>query len=93
MKLNTKALALTSGILWGVGLFISTWWLIFLEGASGDVTFIGRIYPGYCISPMGSVIGLAYGFVDGLICGGIFACFYNCLLEKCFSATSEAKAE
>ncbi len=89
MKLNTKALALASGILWGVGLFICTWWLIILEGATGDITLIGRFYPGYCISPVGSVIGLAYGFVDGLICGGIFAGLYNCLAEKCFSPASE----
>ena len=33
MKLNVKAFALTSGILWGVGLFAITWWLIAFEGS------------------------------------------------------------
>ena len=82
MKFNIKAFALTVGIWSGVGLFLLTWWLIILEGASGDVTLIGRIYPGYNISPLGSFIGFAWGFVDGLIFGGAFAWLYNMLIDK-----------
>ena len=77
MKLNVGALALALGIMWGVGLFAITWWLILFEGASGEVTLIGRVYRGYCISPMGSVIGFVWGFVDGAIGGGILAWVYN----------------
>ena len=82
MKLNIKALALTSGLIWGLGLFIMTWWIIFFEGATGEVTLIGQIYRGYTISPLGSVIGLVWGFVDGLIGGAIFAWLYNLLLPR-----------
>ena len=89
MKLNIKALALAGGIWWGVGLFICTWWLIYLEGSSGDITLIGRVYPGYSISPLGSLVGLAYGFVDAAIGGAILAWLYNCLLGKCSSRISE----
>ncbi len=89
MKLNLKAFALTAGIFWGVSLFLTTWWLIFLEGSTGDTTFIGRIYPGYCVSPVGSLIGLGYGLVDGLIGGAFFAWIYNCLVGKCSSRASE----
>ena len=42
MQLNVKAFTLTFGVLWGVGLFFLTWWIILLEGASGDPSFIGR---------------------------------------------------
>ena len=77
MKLNIKAFALTSGVIWGFGLFLLTWWIIAFEGATGEPTLIGRIYRGYTISPVGSVIGLAWGLCDGLICGGIFAWLYN----------------
>jgi hypothetical protein len=28
MRLNVKAFALTFGIIWGLGLFILTWWII-----------------------------------------------------------------
>jgi len=82
MKLNTKAFALTCGILSGVGLFLLTWWLIITGGATGEKTLIGRVYLGYCISPLGSLIGLVWAFVDGLICGLIFAWLYNLIATR-----------
>ncbi len=82
MKLNVKALALTSGILWGLGLFIATWWIILLDGSSMTPTFIGMIYRGYSITPLGSIIGLIWAFFDGLICGAIFAWLYNLLANE-----------
>jgi len=77
MKLNVKAFALTGGIFWGVGLFVLTWWIIAFGGVTNDPTFIGRVYLGYSISLVGSVIGLVWAFVDGLIYGAIFAWLYN----------------
>ncbi len=76
MKLRIRAFALTCGILWGLGLFIMTWWIIAFDGAGGG-EFIGRVYRGYSITPLGSVVGLIWGFVDGLIGGAIFAWLYN----------------
>jgi hypothetical protein len=86
MKLNVKAFALTCAIIWGFGLFVITWWIIVFGGATGDPTFIGRVYLGYCISPLGSLIGLLWGFVDGLIGGAIFAWLYNLLAKPAPSA-------
>ena len=80
MKLNIKAFALTFGLWWGFGLFFLTWWIIAFEGITGDPTFIGRIYRGYSITPIGSIIGLVWAFFDGLIGGAIFAWLYNLLL-------------
>jgi hypothetical protein len=82
MKLNVKALALASGLIWGFGLFLLTLWIIFFDGASGDVTFIGRFYRGYNISFTGALIGLVWAFVDGAIGGAIFAWLYNLLTGK-----------
>ena len=82
MKLNVKAFALTCGILWGFGLFVLTWWIIAFEGATGDPTFIGRLYRGYSISPAGSVIGFIWALVDGVVGGAIFAWFYNLLATR-----------
>jgi hypothetical protein len=81
MKLNVKAIALTSALLWGLGLFMTTWWIILFDGATGEMTFIGRLYRGYTISPAGSIIGLIWGFVDGLIWGAIFAWMYNFIAD------------
>jgi hypothetical protein len=77
MKLDVKACALTSGLIWGPGLFVLTWWIIAFDGPTGEPTLIGRVYRGYSLSPMGSLAGLALGFLDGLIGGAIFAWLYN----------------
>lgn len=82
MKFNIKAMALTCGIFWGAAVFIMAWWLIVVEGSGSESTFLSRFYVGYDISPMGSVIGFAYGFVDGSISGAIFAWLYNLIAVK-----------
>ena len=82
MKLNIGAFAIAFAIWWGVGFFLATWWIIGTGGATGEPSFVARIYLGYAISPLGSVIGLAWGFVDGLIAGAIFAWLYNILATR-----------
>lgn len=77
MKLNTLACALTSALLWGFGVFCVTWWLIAFEGASQAMPALGHLYRGYTISPLGSLIGLAWGLPDGFIGGLLFAWLYN----------------
>lgn len=76
MKLSVKGFALTGGIIWGVSMFLLT--LISLwRGHGGHVGLLNTVYLGYTVSYIGSVVGLAYGFVDGLITGAIFAWLYN----------------
>lgn len=82
MKLNVKAFALTCGLIWGFGLFFITLWIILFDGASCNVTFIGKLYRGYNISLVGSLIGLVWAFFDGVIGGAIFAWLYNLLSDK-----------
>ena len=77
MKLDLKAFSLTCGIIAGLGLFVLTWWIIVFQGATGEPTIIGQVYRGYNISALGSIIGLAWGFVDGIIGGLVFAWLYN----------------
>ena len=80
MKLNVKAFALSCGLLWGFGLLFITWWIIAFDGATDEPTLIGRVYRGYSISPVGSLIGLAWALPDGMIGGAIFAWVYNLLV-------------
>ncbi len=82
MKLNVKSLALTSALLWGIGIFTLTWWIIAFEGITNDITIIGKIYRGYSISPLGSFIGFIWAFCDGLIIGALFAWVYNKISAK-----------
>ena len=83
MKLNVKAFGLACGLVWGLGLFLLTWWILAFEGNSAGPTFIGRIYRGYTITPVGSMVGLVWGFLDGWIGGLIFAWVYNLLVDWC----------
>jgi hypothetical protein len=82
MKLNIKAFALACGLIWGFGVFFLTWWLIMLEGSNPAGCFLNRVYWGYTMTPIGSLIGAAWGFVDAGIGGAIFAWLYNLLVGK-----------
>jgi len=82
MKLNIKAFGLACGIIWGLGLFFLTWWIMAFSGATNEATLIGRLYIGYRISPAGSIIGLVWASLDGLIGGLIFAWLYNLITSR-----------
>ncbi|UCH65754.1 MAG: bacteriophage holin [Ignavibacterium sp.] len=82
MKLNIKSFSLTCGIIWGLAVLLSTWWML-LTNASGK-TFgkLSKFYLGFSVSWGGSFVGLIWGFVDGLIIGAVFAWLYNKLLAE-----------
>ena len=80
MRLDVKAFAITAAVIWGAGLFLATWWMMISQGATGEATLIGKLYPGYSVSPLGSLVGLVWAVVDGLIVGAAFAWLYNRLL-------------
>ena len=88
MRLNVKAFGLSCGIIWGLGLFLITWWIIAFDGATGEISLIGRLYRGYNISPLGSIVGLIWAAVDGLVGGVIFAWLYNLIAAR--KSTKEA---
>jgi hypothetical protein len=64
MKLNALALGISIGLLWGLGVFLMTWWVIVMDGSSGDPTILSPFYRGHAYSPMGSVIGLVWALPD-----------------------------
>ena len=82
MKLNVRACAVAAGLLAGIGLFLFTWWVILFEGVTNEPTIIAKVYRGYSISPLGSVIGLGWALVDGAVVGALFAWLYNLLSGK-----------
>jgi hypothetical protein len=82
MKMNIKAFGLTCGLIWGFGVFFMTWWVMYFEGTTHDPMVLGHFYLGYDISPLGSVIGGAWGLVDGGFGGAFFAWLYNRLAGR-----------
>ena len=93
MTLNVKAFALACGVTWGLGLFLLTWWIIALDGATGQTTLIGQLYRGYTVSPLGSVFGMAWGFADGLVGGALFAWLYNLISSSNFGSNQPSDRE
>ena len=75
--ISIRSCGLTLGIFGAVSMFTLAWWLILIGNAEGPTTLFERIYIGYSFTPLGSVIGAAWGFVDWGITGAIFAWLYN----------------
>ena len=82
MNLNIKAFGLTCGILWGLTILITTYWVLIGNSGGTTLALLHKFYFGYSVSWLGGIIGLIWGFVDGLICGAIFAWLYNKLSGK-----------
>ncbi|MCJ7716888.1 MAG: hypothetical protein MUO54_10280, partial [Anaerolineales bacterium] len=69
MKLNVRAFAIAGGLVWGFNWFIVTWWMILFDGITHETLFIGLMYRGFTLSPLGSLVALVYGFIDGFFLG------------------------
>ena len=75
--MSIRALALTAGIFGASTMFLLAWWLILIGNAEGPPTLLERMYIGYSFTPLGSVIGALWGFVDFAIGGAIAAWLYQ----------------
>lgn len=80
MKLSPKAFGLTLGLFCGLSLFAMTLLAVYTNGyLKHIVDLFVDVYPYYEVTLLGSVFGLAWGFLDGLIGGLIFAWIYNAM--------------
>lgn len=83
MKLKPLALGIALGLVWGGSLFLTTWLSYYTGYGKLFLEVLAQsIYPGYTISPLGSFLGLFYGFLDGLISAGLIALIYNKLVVR-----------
>ena len=77
MKFNIKSFGLTCGIIWGLTILLSTFWMLITQASGKTFGKLSKFYLGYSVSWGGAFIGMLWGFVDGLIIGAIFAWLYN----------------
>lgn len=77
MRFNVKALALTAGVFWGGTIFVATLWLMAFGYTGQLIRMLDHFYFGYTFSVAGAFVGLVWGFIDGAICGALFAWVYN----------------
>ena len=81
MTFNIKAMALTGGIVWAVANLIAGVSAMYGWGQA-YVDVMGSVYLGFQATLLGSLIGAAWAFVDGLIGGAVFAWLYKKLAAK-----------
>ncbi|MCL4360342.1 hypothetical protein M1555_03765 [Patescibacteria group bacterium] len=67
MKKSIRRAALTAGIVWGLTVFLGTLASVFIGYGTAFFSVFTSIYPGYQLTPGGSVIGLMYGFLDAAV--------------------------
>ncbi|HBR21804.1 MAG TPA: hypothetical protein DD713_04455 [Nitrospiraceae bacterium] len=83
MKLKPFALGVALGSVWGISLFITTWISYYTGYGRLFLEVLAQsIYPGYSITPFGSLIGLLYGFADGFISAALIGYVYNKLVKR-----------
>ena len=75
--MSIRSIALTAGIFGAASMFLIAWWLILNGNAEGPTTLLERMYIGYSFTPLGSVIGALWGFIDFAIGGAIAAWLYQ----------------
>jgi hypothetical protein len=78
-RLNARILGISMGLLFGVGLFVATNWLVIKGGENigQHLSLLGNFFPGYRVSFIGSLIGFVYAFVLGYGLGVLIAAVYT----------------
>ena len=80
--LNARAFGLSAGIIWGLCIFIMTFFAFFTGYGFDFMNAISKLYIGYTVSIFGAFVGAVYGFVDAFIAFYIFAWLYNFIRKK-----------
>jgi formate hydrogenlyase subunit 3/multisubunit Na+/H+ antiporter MnhD subunit len=84
VRLNAKIHGLVTGLVFGLGLFVATNWLVLKGGkfVGRHLSLLGQFFIGYRVSFLGSLIGFVYAFVCGFIIGYSIAWMYNCFADR-----------
>jgi hypothetical protein len=81
-KLNVKALAIAVGVLWGAYMLCAGWCSWLFGWGTGFVATMSSLYIGFKPTFLGGIIGMIWGFADGVIAGAITAWIYNLVAHK-----------
>lgn len=90
LRLNSQAVGLGLGLLFGLGIFVATNWLVLMGAQPGPdgalvvgphLQLLSQFFIGYSVSFIGSLIGFAYGFVVGTLSGSLIAWIYNKIVD------------
>ena len=82
--LSKLSVALSLGIVWGVGMILTGWFSNF-GWAEMFVETMSSCYVGYGPSFWGGIVGGIWGFIDAFIGGFVFAWLFNFFASKRYS--------
>ena len=79
LLLNAKVVGMALGVIFGLGIFVATNWLVIKGGerVGPHLILLSQYFIGYKVTFLGSFIGAAYGFALGTICGALMGWIYN----------------
>jgi hypothetical protein len=79
LRLNARAWGIAMGLLFGMGLFFATNFLVLKGGreVGPHLSLLSVYFPGYSVSFVGSLIGFVYAFVLGYALGRLIGTVYN----------------
>lgn len=79
LLLNAKVVGLALGVIFGLGIFVATNWLVIKGGSrvGPHLILLSQYFIGYKVTFSGSLIGAAYGFALGTISGALLGWIYN----------------
>jgi len=82
LRLNKTVYGVVTGLVLGLGLFVTTNWLVLRGGevVGPHLALLNNFFIGYEVTFGGSLIGLAYGLVFGFAVGYTVAGLYNWLV-------------
>jgi len=82
-KIDSLALGVALGTVFGLGIFLVTNLLIYKGGETvgPKLALLGQFFPGYRVTFGGSLIGLLYGFVSGFALGWLIAVIRNFIIK------------
>ena len=76
-KLNRRIFGVSLGIVAGLALTALTWFMLLKGAASPNLEVLSEYLPGYTVTPLGSIVGLGYGFTYGFFVGWLYALLRN----------------
>jgi hypothetical protein len=82
LRLDSLILGVIFGVVSAAGLFVATIWLTLKGGANvgQHLGLLGQYFPGYSVTFLGSLVGIPYAFLCGLVIGAAIAWLYNGIL-------------
>ncbi|HEX2640154.1 MAG TPA: hypothetical protein VHL50_06265 [Pyrinomonadaceae bacterium] len=82
LRLNGNVLGIVIGTLGALVIFVATNWLVMKGGevVGPHMGLLDQFFYGYSVTFVGSLIGAAYVFVLGYLCGLLIGWIYNAVL-------------